>query len=82
MTENQFLYNSNIDVYSFGISPVAIDVMLKVKGLNFEESFDQSELIHLEDVNIRYLNLTQLIKAKKSSGRFKDLNDIEHLNKI
>src|SRR5882757_8329870 len=36
MTENNFLSHPNWDVFTFGIPPVAIDLMVKVKGLEFE----------------------------------------------
>ncbi|HUM66364.1 MAG TPA: hypothetical protein PLV32_10980, partial [Chitinophagaceae bacterium] len=42
MTENNFLSHPNWDVFTFGVPPVAIDIMVKVKGLNFTECFTNS----------------------------------------
>jgi hypothetical protein len=81
MTKSQFLHNAKIDVFSFGMSPVAIDIMVKVKGLKFSEAYKESEFKNVEGIHVRYLNLKHLIKAKKSSARLKDLNDIEHITK-
>lgn len=38
MTESNFLSDS-YDVWSFGVSPVKIELMTAVKGLDFEEAF-------------------------------------------
>ena len=39
MTKNNFLGNAEMDVFTFGRPPVSIDIMLSVKGLDFEEVF-------------------------------------------
>ena len=79
LTENNFLQNNSIDVFSFGRAPVSIDVMKAVKGLNFEAAFNGAEIFIENDLEIRYINYQSLLTAKKSSGRHKDLDDIEKL---
>lgn len=37
MTEANFLTHPNWDVFTFGVPPSAIDVMVKLKGLDFNE---------------------------------------------
>ncbi len=71
-----------MDVFSFGLEPQAIDIMTSVKGLSFEETFESSTIQTYEDSFIRIIHIKNLIKAKEASGRFKDLNDIEHLKKL
>jgi hypothetical protein len=80
MTEQNFLSHPSWDVFTFGVPPVAIDVMVKVKGLNFQECFDKSVIFEDDDLKIRTIHKNDLIQAKKSSGRAKDLNDLENLN--
>lgn len=80
MTEYNFLENSDLNVFSFGRPPVSIDIMTEVKGLNFEDSFKESQIIEVENLSIRLLHYNHLIKAKKSSGRPKDIDDIENLS--
>ena len=36
LTELNFLYDDQIDVFTFGRPPVSIDIMKKVKGLDFD----------------------------------------------
>ena len=79
MTENNFLSHPNWDVFTFGIPPVAIDLMVKVKGLEFETCFTNSILFEEEDLKIRTINRNDLLLAKKMAGRAKDVNDLENL---
>jgi len=79
LTEDKFLHDNSIDVFTYGRSPVSIDVMKEVKGLQFDEAFASSEIYIENNLEIRFINYSQLIKAKQNSGRFKDLDDIEKL---
>jgi predicted nucleotidyltransferase len=83
MSKNNFLSNSNLDVFTFGRSPVAIDILTNVKGLNFEEAF-ANKLINEIDNNlfVNLIHYNDLIIAKKAAGRARDLNDIENLRKF
>jgi len=79
ISKSDFMNNEEQDVFTFGRPPVCIDIMTKVKGLHFSETFNKSSLVKHEGIDIRLIQYQSLISAKKSSGRFKDLNDIEHL---
>lgn len=79
MTEDNFLSHPSWDVFTFGVPPVAIDIMVKVKGLDFSENYDQSIIFTDNDLMIRTLHKNQLILAKKSSNRPKDQDDIANL---
>ena len=79
MTKERFL--SNLDVWSFGRDPVRIDLMTEVKGLDFDDVWSTAQYYTEENVAFRFLHLNNLIKAKQASGRNRDLDDIEQLNK-
>ncbi len=79
MTEENFLHHSEWDVFTFGIPPVAIDLMVKIKGLDFNRCYINSLLFEDGDLKIRTIQKSDLILAKKSSGRAKDLNDLENI---
>lgn len=79
MTKDNFLYHPIWDVFTFGVPPVAIDIMVKVKGLDFNENYDSSILFEDDELKIRTLHKSQLIAAKKESNRPKDIDDIENL---
>jgi hypothetical protein len=80
MTEEKFMNNQEIDVFTFGRPPVCIDIMTKVKGLDFDDVFLNAESREIEEELIaKVIHLNDLIKAKKASNRPKDQDDIEHL---
>src|SRR5690606_19234504 len=61
MTSDNFLSHPIWDVFTFGVPPVAIDIMVKVKGMDFEENYNRSVLFKDEDLEIRALHKSQLI---------------------
>ena len=79
MTEDNFLNNDSLDVFTFGRPPVSIDILNSVKGLKFEEAYKNSEIRNIEGLDIRLISLQDLLKAKKASARPRDINDIENL---
>ena len=80
MTEEAFLSSDEIDVFTFGRPPSSIDVMVEVKGLNFDECYQNSVFFDEDGLQIRTIHFNNLINAKKASGRAKDINDLENLN--
>jgi molybdenum cofactor biosynthesis enzyme MoaA len=74
------LENDTIEVFTYGIEPVSIDVMKNVKGLNFEKVFNSSQIFMDDDLPVRFIGYQQLLEAKKASGRYKDLDDLEKLS--
>ena len=79
MTEENFLSHPIWDVFTFGTPPVAIDIMVKLEGLNFEDVFQKAIYFEDDDLKIRTINRNDLIAAKKIAGRAKDINDLENL---
>ena len=80
MTQERFLNDSLIDVFTFGRPPVAIDIMMSVLGLDFNECFEKAIYFEDDDLQIRTIHINDLIDAKKAAGRPKDLDDLENLN--
>jgi len=79
ITAENFL-SDRFDVFSIGRSPLRIDIITKLKGINFIEAFDNGLFKEFENLNVRYLNLNDLFISKKAAGRYKDLDDIEKLS--
>lgn len=79
MTEDNFLNNNNMNVFSFGRSPVSIEILKEISGLTFEEVYNQSLQTEIEEIPLKVINLKHLKENKKQSGRNKDLNDLENL---
>ena len=80
MTEDNFLNNRELNVFSFGRPPSGIDIMTDMKGLHFSEAFKSSCIVEVESLKVRLIELNELLKAKRAAGRHKDLDDIENLS--
>jgi hypothetical protein len=78
MTLENFM-SDEFDVFSMGRMPLQIDIITKLKGGEFADAITQVEQKELEGLKVNFLNLADLIKAKKAAGRYKDLDDIEKL---
>jgi len=80
MTEDKFMDVDAADVFSFGKAPVSIDILTKLKGVEFKEAFFHAIQFDENGLMIRFIHLNNLIEAKKAAGRYKDLDDIEKLS--
>jgi hypothetical protein len=79
MTEKNFL-SLKFDVFSFGVSPVNIDLITDLKGMTFKEAFPNKIHQKMGGVLIAILSREDLIKSKIASGRARDIDDIENLS--
>lgn len=80
MTEENFL-GDEYDVFGIGVQPVKIEVMTSVKGLLFDETYAMAQTYGEDGLQLKFIHINHLIQAKKASGRFRDLDDIEQLTK-
>lgn len=75
-------FNSEkIDVWSIGVEPRKIEILTKVTGLKFNESLKNCNWLELEKIKVPYIDFDDLIKNKLATGRYKDLADVEQLNR-
>jgi predicted nucleotidyltransferase len=79
MTEDNFLNNPNLDVFTFGRQPVAIDIITAIKGLEFTATYNQAKNVEVEGLTIRLIHYNDLLTAKRAAGRPRDINDIDNL---
>jgi len=79
MSLENYLNPDRYDVFTFGVPPVSIDIMLAVKGLDFKEVWSQARWKLIDKVQVKLIDLQSLIQAKHASGRHRDLDDIDHL---
>lgn len=79
MTEKNFLEHPVWDVFTFGVPPVAIDLMISMEGFSFSDIYERSVMFKDEGVEVRVIHKNDLVALKKKAGRSKDLNDLENL---
>jgi len=62
-----------------GIPPYKIEVITTIDGVDFQDCFSNREVATVDGLEVAYISLKDLRKNKAASGRFKDLDDLEHL---
>ena len=63
-----------------GVPPIRIEILTTISGVRFEECFAEKVVDMLDGVEVNLINLKHLKENKKASGRFKDLDDLEHIS--
>lgn len=66
-------------VYQIGIEPNRIDVLMGVKGVDFQAAWETREDSTYDGVPIHIMGKDSLVKAKEAAGRPQDLLDLEKL---
>ena len=79
MTRGNFLNNPQFDVFAFGRSPISIEILNAVKGLDFEKAYANAISKEIDSTPVRFLSRSDLIDAKRAANRPRDINDIENL---
>jgi hypothetical protein len=66
-------------VYHMGRAPARIDILMSLKGLDFEGSWANRVEAEFGDVATRFLSPQDLVINKRIAGRPQDLMDVENL---
>jgi predicted nucleotidyltransferase len=70
------------NIIQLGYEPYRIDILMDVKGSNFEDCYEKRTTAILDETTVNFLSLEDLIQVKKDAGRLQDLADAEQLEKI
>ena len=62
-----------------GLPPIRIELITTIDGVEFEECYLNRVQDNLDGVKVNIIDLQHLKINKRASGRYKDLNDLEHL---
>ncbi len=79
-SQQEFLGNQ-FDVWGIGIEPNRIEVLNKIKGVEFSEAYPLCKTFIQNNIEIKYIHLNHLLLAKAAAGRYNDKADIEELKK-
>lgn len=69
-------------IAQLGYPPARIDIMTSISGVSWEEAKDGSVKGAYGNVPARFLGKTEFVRNKKSTGRIKDLADVEALGEL
>ncbi len=64
-------------VYQIGVVPSRIDILTEIDGVSYDQV--GSVMLNVDDLSVPFLNLESLKRNKASTGRAKDLLDLELL---
>lgn len=59
---------------------MAIDIVTKIQGVEFSEAIPNVKDVEIQGIIVRLLGFSDLVKTKKATGRYKDLDDLENLD--
>ena len=89
-TVNQFgfsYFNFKIDdfttegnVIQLGNPPLRINLLTEIDGVRFDECFQNTKEVNIDNLKVKFISYKDLIKNKLSTGRHRDLDDIENLS--
>jgi hypothetical protein len=68
-------------IIQIGYPPFRIDVLTSIDGVKFEEAYPNRKVIEVDNMPVTFIGLEDLKKNKKATGRGKDLDDLQNLEK-
>ena len=72
-----FLQDSRI--VRMGVPPMRLEILTTISGVQFDECYSERITGIIDGVKVDFISLHHLKINKKASGRYKDLDDWEHL---
>ena len=73
------LFAKDKQVLRMGVPPLRIELLTGVSGVEFADCYAARLVAKLGGVEVSLISLEDLKINKAASGRYKDLNDLEHL---
>lgn len=80
LAEQPFL--SDRSMFEIGVEPFKIQIMNFADGLVFEKAYPERNSVNVEDIVIDTISKDDLLRNKTATARYKDLADIERLEKM
>ncbi len=73
------LFLQENQIVRMGVPPMRIELLTTISGVSFERCYAERIIDTIDEVEVRIINLKHLKQNKKASGRYKDLEDLQHL---
>lgn len=70
------------NIIQLGYEPYRIDLLTDVEGIDFLDCFSRKSSVKVDEIQVNFLSIDDLITAKRKASRFQDLADAEQLEKI
>lgn len=66
-------------IIQLGYPPRRIDILTTLPGVEFSECYPSHTTVDMEGISVNFIDLENLKKNKKATGRHQDLADLENL---
>ena len=73
------LFQEKGKVIRMGVPPMRLEIQTDISGVDFEQCFTRRNRVAFAGIQVSLISLDDLKANKKASGRYKDLEDLEHL---
>ena len=73
------LFLQENQVIRMGVPPMRLELLTSISGVEFEACFAERVVDEVDGITVNLISLPHLKQNKLASGRYKDLNDLEHL---
>ena len=74
------LFEKKGKIIRLGVPPMRLEIQTEISGVDFEDCFNRRNRIDIGGLQVNLISLDDLKINKKASGRYKDLDDLEHLS--
>ena len=76
---NKGLFMQEEKVLRLGNVPIRIELLTTISGVEFQTCYEHRVVDTIDGMEVNIIDLENLKKNKKASGRYKDLADLENL---
>ena len=73
------LFMQEKKIIRMGVPPIRLEISTSISGVEFEECYKSRIVDELDGIEVSLIDLENLRKNKKASGRPKDLTDLKKL---
>ncbi len=63
-----------------GVPPMRLEILTRIDGVEFDACYESREVAEIDGEEVAFISLADLKRNKASSGRKKDLADLEYLD--
>jgi hypothetical protein len=67
---------------SIGRPPSRIDLLNELTGIDFEQAWSRRHIVSIDQLEVPFISLNDLVEAKRACGRPQDLIDLEKLEAL
>lgn len=66
-------------IIRMGMPPVRLEIITDASGVSFSDCYLRKQVMGIDGIPVNFISLQDLKTNKKAAGRYKDLEDLEHL---